>query len=333
VVAAVIVEGMRASDFERVREIARLGQQQVDIGVQAAQGARAWVAREGRSTALGFMLERSVTSGRLHVLTLATHPECRRRGVGKALLRHALARAPSVELEVRRSNEAAINLYRAHGFSVVGVSRGYYGNEDAIKMVARRVEWLGVVVELYQPTKTLDDVVPEVRPKFEALIAQAKALGLSPKIRSAGRTCSAQQEQFDLGYSKADFCRSMHVLGHAVDLDLVPPTCDSYTKLGEWWESQGGVWGGRWKQFGPCGDQGHFHYGFNGAGAVPTSVCPSGVTYAECVKIRQDYLTKAFGQSTLGPGGSRMGIFSGLLIVGAAAAILYATMNVKGKRP
>lgn len=186
-----------------------------------------------------------------------------------------------------------------------------------------RVQWLGAI-ELYQPTGTLDDIVPEVRPKFEALIAQAKALGFTPKVRSAGRTCAAQQEQVDLGYSQADFCRSMHVIGHAADIDLVPNNCTSYTKLGEWWEAQGGVWGGRWKQFGACGDAGHFHYGFNKAQAVPTSICPSGVTEAKCREVREDYLRKAFAKQVTGAGGSRMGILSGLLIIGTGVAFVWA---------
>jgi len=194
-----------------------------------------------------------------------------------------------------------------------------------------RVQWLGAAtVELFQPTKTLDDLVPAVRPKVEALIAYATAHGWSPKIRSVGRTCSAQQEQVDLGYSQADFCRSMHTLGHAIDLDLIPNTCETHTKLGEWWESQGGVWGGRWKQFGACGDMGHYHFGFNGAQAVPTSVCPSGVTYEQCVKVRQEYLEKAFaGAGATGPGGSGMGILSGLAIVAVGVGIVWATVRVK----
>lgn len=208
-----------------------------------------------------------------------------------------------------------------------------------VKRAPARVQWLGAgsgrlgAVELFQPTKTLDDLVPEVRPKVEALIAYATAHGWSPKIRSVGRTCSGQQEQYDLGYSKADFCRSMHTLGHAIDLDLIPNTCETHTKLGEWWESQGGVWGGRWKQFGACGDMGHYHIGFDKAQAVPTSVCPSGVTYDQCVKVREDYLTKAFaGGVATGAGGSRMGLLSGLLIAGVGAAFVWAAMNVKPGR-
>lgn len=184
------------------------------------------------------------------------------------------------------------------------------------------VAWLGAALELYQPTGTLDDLVPAVRPKFDALIAQAKAFGFTIKVRSVGRTCAAQQEQVDLGYSQADFCRSMHVIGHAADFDIVPNTCASYTKLGEWWEKQGGVWGGRWKQFGACGDAGHFHFGFNGAQAVPTSVCPSGVTYDKCLEVRRDYLQKAFASTGKSERGyNLLGIGT---IVLAGAVIAYA---------
>lgn len=151
-----------------------------------------------------------------------------------------------------------------------------------------RVRWLGAVADPYV-TKSLKDIVPTVRHYFDQLIAQAKAMGMEPEIRSAGRTCEEQAEQKKLGYSQADYCRSMHVFGHAVDLNLKPATCATYTKLGEWWESIGGVWGGRWKQFGPCGDMGHFHYGFDGAQAVPTSACPSEVTLAQCRDLREKY--------------------------------------------
>src|SRR5512143_2417163 len=162
---------------------------------------------------------------------------------------------------------------------------------------ALALEWLGDAVETYQPTGTLEDLVPSVRPQFDALVAQAAAWGMKPKIRSGGqgvgRTCEQQQEQVKLGYSHADLCRSMHVLGHAADLDLTPNACATYTKLGQWWEGRGGVWGGRFPGFGDCGDSGHFQYGFSKAGAVPTSVCPSGVTLAECAKIREAYLDAA----------------------------------------
>lgn len=187
------------------------------------------------------------------------------------------------------------------------------------------VRWLGAspAAERFQPTKSLADVVSSARPQFEALLQKARDLGFNPVIRSAGRTCSQQQEQFNLGFSKADLCRGMHVMGHAVDLDLTPNVCASYTALGQWWEAQGGVWGGRWTSFGACGDAGHYQYGFGGAGAVPTSACPSGVSLAECSKIREEYLSKNLGGGASERGYNVLAIAT-VAFVGVVAAVAWA---------
>ena len=78
----------------------------------------------------------------LHVLNIATALEARRRGVGWALMEEAATRARQAgailaTLEVRRSNQGAIALYRALGYRQVGVRPNYYADEgeDAIGMV------------------------------------------------------------------------------------------------------------------------------------------------------------------------------------------------------
>jgi ribosomal-protein-alanine N-acetyltransferase len=78
----------------------------------------------------------------LHILNVATDPEQRRRGVARAVLAATLERARAhrctlATLEVRRSNQAAINLYQAFGFRPVGIRPNYYVDEgeDAIVMV------------------------------------------------------------------------------------------------------------------------------------------------------------------------------------------------------
>ena len=70
---------------------------------------------------------------------LATAGEVRRAGVGRRLLRHALARARAngvrvIFLEVRESNEAARMLYEGEGFVEVGRRSRYYARpvEDAL---------------------------------------------------------------------------------------------------------------------------------------------------------------------------------------------------------
>ena len=77
----------------------------------------------------------------LHVANLAVAPKYRRRGLGKRLLHHVLARAAEKEiksatLEVRSGNQAAQSLYTSFGFEVVGRRKRYYSNnhEDALLM-------------------------------------------------------------------------------------------------------------------------------------------------------------------------------------------------------
>jgi len=76
-----------------------------------------------------------------HLGNLATAPAHRRRGVARALVEDLLARAVELgvrhlTLEVRAANAEAQALYRAYGFRVAGVRRGYYRDtgEDALIM-------------------------------------------------------------------------------------------------------------------------------------------------------------------------------------------------------
>lgn len=78
----------------------------------------------------------------IHLGNLAVAPEYQRRGVGSFLLHWLLEeaerrRAKRVSLEVRTSNFAAQELYRAFGFRASAVRRGYYQDtgEDALVMV------------------------------------------------------------------------------------------------------------------------------------------------------------------------------------------------------
>lgn len=81
----------------------------------------------------------------IQILDVAVHPEYRRKGIGEQLLHHALTagrmrNALSANLEVRRSNVAAIALYEKFGFREVAVRRRYYRDgEDALLMVC---SWL-----------------------------------------------------------------------------------------------------------------------------------------------------------------------------------------------
>ena len=77
------------------------------------------------------------------ITNVATHPDARRQGLGRAVVKALLAKAASlnlafVYLEVRPSNEAAVSLYQSLGFAVVGRRKNFYRHptEDALLMQA-----------------------------------------------------------------------------------------------------------------------------------------------------------------------------------------------------
>ncbi len=84
----------------------------------------------GRRLAAGFILYRLVVTD-AEVLSVAVTSECRRRGIGRALIDEALRNlyrdgARSIHLEVEDTNAAAIALYRRVEFHESGRRAGYY---------------------------------------------------------------------------------------------------------------------------------------------------------------------------------------------------------------
>ena len=107
----------------------------------AMPGAEAALALEAEEP-VGFLLTRRAAD-EAEIITIATRPGARRRGVGRQLLSHhqadlAARGVKHMFLEVAASNRAAIALYATSGFLEVGRRKGYYqrpdGREDAIVM-------------------------------------------------------------------------------------------------------------------------------------------------------------------------------------------------------
>jgi ribosomal-protein-alanine N-acetyltransferase len=103
--------------------------------------ARLEVLRRGQGPALAFC-NYWLVHDELHLLNIVIHPDERRKGYGRQLMRHLLAVAEDqdcgfITLEVRVSNSAAIALYEAMGFAQVGIRPNYYAaeKEDAAIMV------------------------------------------------------------------------------------------------------------------------------------------------------------------------------------------------------
>ncbi len=98
-------------------------------------GAYGMLARRGGyGSIIGFALSR-VTADECELLSLGVATEHRSRGVGTLLLTAAMARAMAERarwffLEVAEDNEAALQLYAAHGMNRVGQRLDYYENAD-----------------------------------------------------------------------------------------------------------------------------------------------------------------------------------------------------------
>ena len=74
-----------------------------------------------------------------HIISIAVHPEWRRKGIGTALMNKVFKRTGGKAMvEVRESNKIAINFYKKLGFVFKTRVPSYYGDEDALIMVR---EW------------------------------------------------------------------------------------------------------------------------------------------------------------------------------------------------
>lgn len=98
------------------------------------------VLRRSDATLIGYVCY-WVVFEECRLMTLAVDALARRQGLGRALLRHAMERGQAAGatrglLEVRASNEAAIQLYEQEGFRRVAVRARYYTSpvEDAVLM-------------------------------------------------------------------------------------------------------------------------------------------------------------------------------------------------------
>jgi ribosomal-protein-alanine N-acetyltransferase len=139
---------MRAEDLDDIMVIEKLAfrapwSRQVFVEELERDWAHVDVlkAREPRAKVAAFV-NYWLVRDEVHVLNVATHPDHRRQGHAARLLEHVIAFAHRekcryVTLEVRRSNQAAIRLYRKYGFRPVGIRPNYYveDNEDAIVML------------------------------------------------------------------------------------------------------------------------------------------------------------------------------------------------------
>ncbi len=102
--------------------------------------------RSEHGALMGFALFRVVV-GEAELLTLAVHPEARRAGLARDLLRDGLTAAKTrgaemCFLEVAEDNHAALALYERAGFTPQGRRKGYYsapGDASVDALILRKL--------------------------------------------------------------------------------------------------------------------------------------------------------------------------------------------------
>ena len=106
--------------------------------------SRSWVAELDKQI-VGMVVAWFIVD-EIHIATIATHPDFRRRGIGRDLLLHTLQSAKEEGaitsfLEVREGNIYAQEMYRKFGFVEDGRRKGYYkdNGEDAILMSLKNI--------------------------------------------------------------------------------------------------------------------------------------------------------------------------------------------------
>jgi ribosomal protein S18 acetylase RimI-like enzyme len=81
-----------------------------------------------------------------HIISIAVHPQHRRKGIGNQLLQRVM-KTPHLRriwAEVRKSNQGAQAFYSNMGFRMTGIVPNYYGNEDALI-----IQWTPIIQESY----------------------------------------------------------------------------------------------------------------------------------------------------------------------------------------
>lgn len=109
------------------------------------ENARFLVAQSGKNV-LGYIGVHEVC-GEAYIDNIAVRPDYRRLGIGEKLLKTAQENAfgrkcEFITLEVRRSNEKAISLYKKLGYQTAGERKNFYTNpaEDAVIMTLKECD-------------------------------------------------------------------------------------------------------------------------------------------------------------------------------------------------
>ena len=103
-----------------------------------------WLIAEEDGAVCGYVGSQTVLD-ETDMMNIAVHPDCRRKGIAAALITELVSRLKArgsrvLRLEVRESNFSAIALYKAMGFTQLGLRKNYYRNPKENALILGK-EW------------------------------------------------------------------------------------------------------------------------------------------------------------------------------------------------
>ena len=103
-----------------------------------------WLIAEEDGAVCGYVGSQTVLD-ETDMMNIAVHPDCRRKGIAAALIAELVSRLKArgsriLRLEVRESNLPAIALYKAMGFTQLGLRKNYYRNPKENALILGK-EW------------------------------------------------------------------------------------------------------------------------------------------------------------------------------------------------
>ena len=103
-----------------------------------------WLIAEENGAVCGYVGSQTVLD-ETDMMNIAVHPDCRRKGIAAALITELVSRLKArgsrvLRLEVRESNFSAIALYKAMGFTQLGLRKNYYRNPKENALILGK-EW------------------------------------------------------------------------------------------------------------------------------------------------------------------------------------------------
>ena len=103
-----------------------------------------WLIAEEDGAVCGYVGSQTVLD-ETDMMNIAVRPDCRRKGIAAALIAELVSRLKArgsriLRLEVRESNLPAIALYKAMGFTQLGLRKNYYRNPKENALILGK-EW------------------------------------------------------------------------------------------------------------------------------------------------------------------------------------------------